>query len=99
MKRKGPIAGQEDKAKHGKRAQKILFLYPDRLRRGAQRDLPTVQELRMVIPLSCAAILMTVDAKPATGTNRQLIERQLPAVLPEAKDSACNLLREKRSEA
>jgi hypothetical protein len=32
----------------------------------------------MVIPLSCAAILMTVDAKSATGTNRQLIERQLP---------------------
>ena len=53
----------------------------------------------MVIPLSCAAILMTVDAESATGTNRQLIERQLPAVLPEAKDSACNLLREKRSEA
>ena len=40
----------------------------------------------MVIPLSCAAILMTVDAESATGTNRQLIERQLPAVLPEAKD-------------
>jgi len=54
--------------------------------------------MRMVIPLSCAVIFMTVDAKPAIETNRQLIERQLPAVLPEAKDSARNLLREKRSE-
>ena len=39
----------------------------------------------MVIPLSRAVGLMRVDAKPAIKTNRQLIERQLPSVLPRQK--------------